>query len=80
MKKKYFVVTIAGTVLVDTTVAVMAESDQEAARMALEGVHQDATRWLNWGFLADDPTVADVSEEAWDALQCADQQHLLGQA
>ena len=78
MRKEYYVVTVVGTVPVDTTVAVMAKSEDEAARMALDGVHNDPTEWLNYGVLADDPVVAHVCEETWDELWYADQQHLLG--
>ena len=78
MNDKPHLVTIAGTVPVDTTVAVMAKSEEDAARMALDRARYDPTQWLNYGFLANDPVVADVSEETWDGLQDADQQHLLG--
>ena len=38
MNGKPYVVKIVGSVWVDTTVAVMAKSEEEAARMALAGV------------------------------------------
>ena len=78
MSGKPYVVTIVGSVLVDTTVAVMAKSEEEAARMAFDGAHYDPTEWLHWGVLGTDPVVVDVSEETWDELQYADQKHLLG--
>ena len=77
MNGKPYVVTIVGTICVDTTVAVIAESEEEAARRALDGALFDTTRWLHHEFLCDDPVVSDVSEETWDELQCADQKHLL---
>ncbi len=78
MNGKSYVVTIVGTISVDTTVAVIAESEEEAARRALDGALGDTTRWLHNEFLCDDPEVSDVSEETWDELQFADQKHLLG--
>ena len=71
-------VTVVGSVWVDTTVAVMAKSEEEAARVALDGVDCDTEAWLRDPSLYDDPTVTDVSEETWDELQYADQKHLLG--
>ena len=62
----------------ETTVAVMAESEEEAERMALHGALGDTTRWLHHELLCDDPIMTDVSEESWDELQYADQKHLLG--
>ena len=78
MNGKPYVVTIEGTICVDTTVAVIAESEEEAERTALRGVRCETEEWLRAGFLCDDPVVTDVSEETWDELQCADQKHLLG--
>ncbi len=77
--KKHYVVTVVATVPVDTTVAVTAASQEEATRMALDGVSDDPTEWLNYGVFVTVPTVSDVREEKWDELQCADQKHLLGQ-
>ena len=78
MRQKYYMVTIAGNVWVDTTVAVMAKSEEDAARMALDGVHCDTERWRHDSCLYENPTASDVSEETWDELQYADQKHLLG--
>ena len=77
MRQKHYVVTVGGSVWVDTTVAVMAKSEEEAARMALDGVDCDTEEWLRDNFLYDDPVVSDVSEETWDEIQYADQKHLL---
>ena len=78
MNGKPYVVTIVGTISVDTTVAVMAKSEEEAARMALDGVDCDTEEWLCDPDLYEDPVVTDVREESWDELQWADQTHLLG--
>ena len=77
MNGKPYVVTIVGNISVDTTVAVIAESEEEAEGMALRGVRCDTEEWLRDNFLYDDPVVSDVSEETWDDIQCADQKHLL---
>ena len=37
MLRKHYVVTLSASVLADTTVAVRADSEEEAARLALEG-------------------------------------------
>ena len=78
MNGKPYVVTIWGKIHVDTTVAVIAESEEEAERVALHGVDCDTEAWLRDPNLYEDPVVSDVSEETWDELQCADQKHLLG--
>ena len=78
MNGKPYVVTIVGRISVDTTVAVIAESKEEAARRAVHGVLHDTTEWLHHESLEDDPVVFDVSEETWDELQYANQKHLLG--
>ena len=78
MTQKYYLVTVVGSVWVDTTVAVMANSEEQAARIALDGVDCDTERWLRHPELSEDPVVTDVSEETWDELQYADQKHLLG--
>ena len=78
MNGKPYVVTIVGKVSVDTTVAVIAESEEEAGRMALRGVRGETEEWLRDDCLYDDPVVTDISEETWDELQYADQKHLLG--
>ena len=78
MRQTYYVVTVGGSVWVDTTVAVMARSEEEAVRLALDGVDRDTGAWLRAPNLYGDPTVTDVSEETWDELQYADQKHLLG--
>ena len=78
MNGKPYVVTIVGTISVDTTVAVIAKSEEEAARRALHGVQGDTTEWLHHESLVDDPVVFGVSQETWDELQYTDQKHLLG--
>ena len=78
MNGKPYVVKIGGSVRVDTTVAVMAKSEEEAARMALDGVDCDTEAWLRDPNLYEEPVVTDISEETWDELQYADQKHLLG--
>ena len=78
MNGKPYVVKIVGSVWVDTTVAVMAKSEEEAARMALDGVDCNTEAWLRDPNLYEDPVVTDVCEETWDELQYADQKHLLG--
>jgi len=77
MNGKTYVVAIESTVCVDTTVAVIAESEEEAKRMALRGVRCDPEEWLRNNCLYGDLVVTDISEETWDELQCADQKHLL---
>ena len=76
MNGKPYVVTISSTICVDTTVAVVAESEEEAERMALGGVRRDPEEWLRGNCLYGDLEV-DISEETWDELQYADQKHLL---
>ncbi len=78
MRKKHYVVTVGGSVWVDTTVAIVAKSEEEAISLALDGVDCDTEKWFHTPNLWGDPTVTDVSEETWDELQCADQKHLLG--
>ena len=75
MRQKCYVVTVRGRVRVDTTVAVMAKSEAEAGRMALEGVDCDTEAWLRDPHLYEEPIVSDVSE--WDELLGADQKHLI---
>ena len=78
MRQKYYIVKVVGSVWVDTTVAVIAKSEDHAAKVALDGVDCDTEAWRRDPNLYDDPTVIDVSEETWDELQYADQKHLLG--
>ena len=78
MNGKPYVVTIVGKIPVDTTVAVIAESEEEAVKAALDGVLDDTTGWLHHDLLCEDPVVTDISEETWDELQYADQKHLVG--
>ena len=76
MSGNTYVVTITGLISVDTTVAVIATSDSDAARQALEGVRRDTSEWLHHEHLMDEPVVSDVSEETLDQFG-ADQMHLL---
>lgn len=79
MNDKHYVVTITGQIFVDTTVAVIAASESEAAQRALDGVHCKTLDWYHSEVLSDDPVVSDVSLETRDELDYADQRHLLGQ-
>ena len=55
MERKNYVVTVYGKIAVDTTVAVVAESEGDAARIALRGLHDDTEEWLHNGLLLEDP-------------------------
>ncbi len=79
MRQKHYVVTLSASVLADTTVAVRADSEEEAARLALEGADYDMEKWLN-SYACDpsvDPTACDVSPATRRDVEWADQQHLL---
>jgi hypothetical protein len=58
--KKPYLVTVAGTIHVDTTIAVMANSEEEAAKMALGGVDCDTKHWLCAPNICGDQTVTDI--------------------
>ena len=47
MRQKHYLVTLSASVLADTTVAVRADSEEEAARLALEGADYDMEKWHN---------------------------------
>ena len=49
------VAAIVGKVFVDTTIAVIAESEKEAERMAFRGVSGDSDRWDRDSPAHDDP-------------------------
>ncbi len=77
-KNRPFIVSFGGWIWVDTTVAVISTSAEEARKKALAGVHNDATEWLHNNSFREDPFITDVSEEAdWDELTYADQKQLL---
>ena len=78
MNRKNYLVTVWGKIAIETTVAVMADSEEEATRIALGGVRCNTEEWLHYESLIDDPIVTDVSEETWDEVQDADQKHLVG--
>ena len=78
MSAKHYVVTIAGKIAVDTTFAVIAESEEEAARLVLEGACYDTKEWLHQEHLIDNPVVTDVSQESREELEYADHKHLVG--
>ena len=75
--KQSYVVTITGRVYVDCTIAVLADSREDAARQAREGVNPDTSEWLHYRQSADELVVSDVSEERSEELAYADQKHLL---
>jgi hypothetical protein len=79
MRQKHYVVTLSASVLADTTVAVLADSEEKAARLALEGADYDMEKWLNY-YECDpfvEPTACDVSPATGRDIEYADQQHLL---
>ena len=79
MRQKHYVVTLSASVLADTTIAVRADSEEEAARLALEGAHYDMEKWSNQ-YECDplvDPTAVDVHSATGRDIEWADQQHLL---
>ena len=79
MEKELYVVTLSEKIWAEATVAVRADSMEEAARLALEGAHYDMTRWLicyDYDHL-DDTMSNDVSTATQDDVEYADQKHLL---
>ena len=77
MELKAYVVTITGLISVDTTVAVMASSEEDAKQQALDGARRDTSEWCHRESLVDEPVVSDVSAEDLDELQFADQRQLV---
>ncbi len=79
MRRQHYVVTLSASVLADTTIAVRADSEEEAARLALEGADYDMEKWLN--YYECDPcvetTACDVHLATGRDVEWADQQHLL---
>ena len=63
MNGKLYQVQILAKTFVDTTVAVMAESEEEATRMALDGVNGQPDRWVHCSPVHD-LEVLNVSQEA----------------
>ena len=78
MDGKPYVVQILAKTYVETTVAVIAESEEDATRMALHGVCGHKDGWVHDSPVHDGLEVLNVSEETWDELQYAYQTHLLG--
>ena len=79
MRQKHYLVTLSASVLADTTVAVRADSEEEAARLALAGADYDMEKWRNQ-YECDplvDPTACDVSPATRRDIEWAEQQHLL---
>ena len=79
MRQKHYLVTLSASVLADTTVAVRADSEEEAARLALEGADYVMEKWRNQ-YECDasvDPTAVDVHSATGGDVEYADQQHLL---
>ena len=79
MRQKHYLVTLSASVLADTTVAVRADSEEEAARLALEGADYDMEKWRH-DYECDplvEPTACDVSPATGRDIEYADQQHLL---
>ena len=76
MNGKLYQVHILAKTFVDTTVAVMAESEEEATRMALDGVNGQPDRWVHCSPVHD-LEVLNVSQETWDQIHETDQTHLL---
>ena len=73
-----FVVSLHGRIWFDTTVAVIADTEEEAAERALQGAHWDPSDWRNSNHFYEDPTVQWVEEDAdRSELEFADQKHLL---
>ena len=79
MNGKRYVVSVWGKIWVETTVAVIAESEEEASRLALSGLRVDTDEWVHWEGLIDEPVVTDVSFRTIEEdLEWADQKHLVG--
>ena len=75
---KPFVVHFGGWIWVDTTIAVIAPTAEEAQKKALAGVQCDPTEWLHESIFLEEPFITDVSEESdWEELDYADQKQLL---
>ena len=78
MNGKPYVVWILAKTYVETSVAVIAKSEEEATRMALRGVSADTDGWVHDNPVHDDLEVLNVSEETWAQVHQARQTHLLG--
>ena len=79
MMMKDYVVTLSASVLADTTVAVRADSAEEAARLALESAEYDMEKWHH-EYERDplvDATACNVSLATGADTESADQRHLL---
>ncbi len=77
MGQRYYVVTLGKKMLTQTKVAIRADSEEEAARLALEGVHWDMEEWETYEFDAMDTIIHGVEEETQDEAESAFQTHLL---
>ena len=76
MGQTYYVVTLGQKMLTQTKVAVRADSEEEAARLALKGVHYDE-EWETYEFDAMDTIIHQVEMETQDEAESAFQTHLL---
>lgn len=78
MKQKHYVVQMVGKIFVDTTVAVLATTSEDAARIALDGVHDDPEEWLHCTVFVEPPWVDEVNDvEDKPGDWWADQNHLI---
>ena len=68
MEKELYVVTLSKKIWAEARVAVRADSEEEAARLALEGAHYDMTEWcIDYGRdLLDDTLINEVSTTTQD--------------
>ena len=86
MTQKHYLVTLSASVLADTTVAVRADSEEDAARLALEGARYgvksvNECEWEMYEFDASvDTTIHEVETATREDAECALQTHLLNGA
>ena len=78
MNGKLYVVHILAQTYVETTVAVIAESQEEAKHMALRDVSVDTDGWVHDDPVHQDMEILGVTEETWAQVHEARQKHLLG--
>ena len=75
---KPFIVSFGGWIWVDTTVAVIAKSVEEAQEKAAAGVAGDGEGWLHTYGFREEPVITNVEEPTdWEELNYADQRQLL---
>ena len=83
MGLRFYVVTLGEKMLAETTVAVRADSEEDAARLALEGARYSMRdyEWETYEFDASvDTTIFNVETATQDDAECAFQTHLLDAA